>query len=209
MKQYTLYFYHDPMCSWCWGYRPISDQLQANLPQHLKVEKILGGLAPDSDKPMPAELQDKLPATWRRIHSLLGTEFNFAFWDVCKPRRSTYPACRAVIAADYQNAGDAMTDAIQRAYYLRAMNPSDRETLELLAAELGLRTEKFALDLCSDETEHELKRQVMFARRSPISGFPSLCLDLDGELLRVTQDYKDYSVTLKHVDELLAAATRS
>jgi putative protein-disulfide isomerase len=74
------------MCSWCWGFRPTSDQLRANLPGHLKLEKILGGLAPDSDLPMPAELRDKLPDTWRRIQERLGTEFNFDFWTVCEPR---------------------------------------------------------------------------------------------------------------------------
>jgi len=199
----TLYFYHDPMCSWCWGYRPTSDLLVENLPDNVRVEKILGGLAPDSDKPMPDEMQKKLPQAWRRIHDMLGTEFNYDFWTNCSPRRSTYPACRAVIAAAFQNSADEMTDAIQRAYYLRAMNPSDLETLEMLAAELELNTEKFSADIRSAETEHELKRQVSFARRSPISGFPSLCVELDGQLTPVLQDYRDYTATLTHLATLM------
>jgi putative protein-disulfide isomerase len=206
LRQHTLYFYHDPMCSWCWGYRPTSDLLLSNLPDYIRVEKILGGLAPDSDKPMPAELRHRLPQTWRRIHDRLGTEFNFAFWTECEPRRSTYPASRAVIAAELQNAGDAMIDAIQRAYYLRAMNPSNLDTPEVLAAELDLHTGKFAESLRSGETEHELKRQIRFARRSPISGFPSLCLAVGGELLPVVQDYQRYDATLRHVDVLISAA---
>ena len=204
MQTLTLYFYHDPMCSWCWGYRPVSDELEQKLPENVRMEKILGGLAPDSDQPMTAELREKLPQTWQRIHDMLGTEFNFDFWRKCAPRRSTYPACRAVIAAGYQNASDAMIDAIQRAYYLRAMNPSDIETHETLADELGLSAEKFAADVRSEETEHELKRQVMFARRSPISGFPSLCLDLDGQLVPVVQDYRTAETTLAHIAELSA-----
>ncbi len=204
MEKYTLYFYHDPMCSWCWGYRPTSDRLLANLPENIKVEKVLGGLAPDSDQPMPDDLKEKLPQAWRRIHDMLGTEFNFDFWTKCSPRRSTYPACRAVIAADYQNSGDEMINAIQRAYYLRAMNPSDLETLETLATELQLNTKKFAESIRSDETEHELKRQVAFARRSPIRGFPSLCLDLDGQLVPVVQDYKSHVATLDHIEDLIS-----
>ena len=176
------------------------------MPDNVKVEKVLGGLAPDSDKPMPDDLQKKLPQAWRRIHDMLGTEFNFEFWTTCSPRRSTYPACRAVIAAEYQNRGDDVIDAIQRAYYLRAMNPSDLDTLDLLAGELRLNVEKFSADLRSEETEHELKRQVSFARRSPISGFPSLCLDLDGQLTPVVLDYKNYQVTLQHMESLLAGA---
>lgn len=205
VKKHTLYLYHDPMCSWCWGYRPTSDLLLANVPPNLKIEKILGGLAPDSDKPMSSDLQKNLPQAWRRIHDMLGTEFNHDFWSQCAPRRSTYPACRSVIAADYQNAGDAMIDAIQRAYYLRAMNPSNLDTHEMLAAELGLNVGHFSESIRSEETEHELKRQVSFARRSPIQGFPSLCLDLDGQLLPVTMDYKSHTATLDHVEALISA----
>jgi len=133
----TLYFYHDPMCSWCWGYRPVSDRLFASLPNSVELVKIVGGLAPDSDEPMPQNLLEGLPKAWSRIHDLLGTEFNFDFWSKCKPRRSTYPACRAVLAADNQNKYDEMIDAIQHAYYLRAMNPSDLVTLETLAGSLS------------------------------------------------------------------------
>lgn len=207
-QAHTIFFYHDPMCSWCWGYRPTSDRLVAEAPPQFRIERVVGGLAPDSDQAMPAELQQKLPQTWRRISDMLGTEFNFDFWTKCAPRRSTYPACRAVIAADYQNSGTQMIDAIQRAYYLRAMNPSDVAVLETLAGELGLNEAQFSASIRSDETEHELKRQVSFARRSPISGFPSLCLDLDGQLVPLEQDYRSHLATLDHAQRLVDAASQ-
>ena len=194
------------MCSWCWGYRPVSDRLVANLPDGVVLEKIVGGLAPDSDQPMPAELQEKLPKAWSRIHDLLGTEFNFDFWTKCKPRRSTYPACRAVLSAGLQGRYDEMIDAIQHAYYLRAMNPSDLSTLEALAAELDLDTGRFAADIRSPEIDAELQRPVRLARRAPIAGFPSLVLELGGRMLPVTRDYKDHRPTLAHIGELLSGA---
>ena len=192
------------MCSWCWGYRPVSDRLPARLHDSIKLVKIVGGLAPDSDAPMPANLRERLPMTWHRIHDYLGTEFNFDFWTDCKPRRSTYPACRAVLAAGKQDHYDEMTDAIQRAYYLRAMNPSDLETLELLASELGIDAEKFAADIRSVEVEEELQAQIDFARQSPIDGFPSLVIRVGEELIPVTRDYLDPQPTLDHINRLLA-----
>lgn len=202
----VLYFFHDPMCSWCWGYRPVSDKLIAALPESVRLMKIVGGLAPDSDQPMPVELQQKLPKAWRRIRDLLGTEFNFDFWTQCKPRRSTYPACRAVLAAGNQGMYDEMVDAIQRAYYLRAMNPSDLETLEVLAEELGLDGERFAADIRSEDTNTALLHQVQLARQSPIDGFPSLVLDIGGRLIPVTRDYKDYRPSLLHIEALVSGA---
>ncbi|RLA26749.1 MAG: DsbA family protein [Gammaproteobacteria bacterium] len=201
---HTLYYYHDPMCSWCWGYRPTAEKLFASLPANIRLEKVLGGLAPDSDEPMPQHLRLALPDAWRRIHAMLGTEFNFDFWTDCKPRRSTYPSCRAVIAAGRQNHADEMTRAIQHAYYLRAMNPSDRETLVTLAEELHLDKRRFVQDLKSAETEAEFQRQLEFTRRSPTNGFPSLAIEFNGQLVAVKQDYKTHSNTLEHIAMLVS-----
>lgn len=181
----------------------MSDRLFASLPDDVNLSKTVGGLAPDSDLPMPENLRIALPQAWQKIHNLLGTEFNFDFWAECKPRRSTYPACRAVLAAGKQNRYDDMTDAIQRAYYLRAMNPSDLETLQQLAEELALDSNRFAADIRSPEVEADLQRQVQFARQSPIDGFPSLVMELDGSMISITRDYKDHRPTLEHVERLL------
>ena len=194
------------MCSWCWGYRPVSDKLCANLPESVKLVKIVGGLAPDSDEPMAEELRNKLPQAWERIHGLLGTEFNFDFWTQCQPRRSTYPACRAVLAAGNQDRYDEMIDAIQQTYYLRAMNPSDLETLEALSVELGLDSEKFTADIRSAETEAVLQRQVQLARQSPVDGFPSLVLELGSTMIPVQRDYKDHRPSIRHIAKLMSGA---
>ena len=65
----------------------------------LSIEYKVGGLAPDSDEPMPLDMQQFLQQTWHRIEQQLGTKFNHDFWHTAQPRRSTYPACRAVLVA--------------------------------------------------------------------------------------------------------------
>ena len=47
--QANLYYAHDPMCSWCWAFRPTWKRIVKALPENLAVRRILGGLAPDSD----------------------------------------------------------------------------------------------------------------------------------------------------------------
>ena len=44
-----LYYIHDPMCSWCWAFRPTLTKVLAELPAHIEVQYLVGGLAPDSD----------------------------------------------------------------------------------------------------------------------------------------------------------------
>ena len=199
---FTLYYFHDPMCSWCWGYRPTAQALFSSLPQDISLKNILGGLAPDSDEPMAADLHRTISGHWNRIHEMLGTEFNFDFWTNCEPRRSTYPACRAVIAASNQDREEDMIFAIQRAYYLRAMNPSDLETLEALAEELDLDPTLFQTDLRSAETELEFQRQIAFTRSSPVRGFPALALEGGDQLRSVHLDYRSHESTLQHLQTL-------
>jgi len=204
MQHATLYYVHDPMCSWCWGFQPTWRKIKAELPEGVSVEYLLGGLARDSEETMPETMRGYLQQTWQRIHDTLDTEFNFAFWETCQPRRSTYPACRAVIAAAAQNADVAMIEAVQRAYYLRAMNPSDNGTLVTLADELGLDRDRFSRALSSPATQEELERQIVLSQTLGAQGFPSLVLDVAGSRWPIAVDYHDHEAVLAQIDRVLA-----
>jgi putative protein-disulfide isomerase len=206
MSNAVLHYIHDPMCSWCWGFRRTWQELQRRLPGDIRLQYVLGGLAPDSDEPMPEETRHYLQQTWRKIRDTLGAEFNFAFWERCQPRRSTYPACRAVIAAGRQDAGRAMIEAIQKAYYTRAMNPSDDDTLITLAGELGLDEARFAADLGSPETQQELLRQIAHGRALGAQGFPSLVLEVDGSRWPIGLDYREADAMLEQIRMALESA---
>ena len=199
----TLYYYHDPMCSWCWGYQPTVQKLFSSLPEGVTRTGIVGGLAPDSDQPMPEAQREAIAGHWRHIEDLLGTEFNHDFWTKCEPRRSTYPACRAVIAAAKQGCEEEMILGIQKAYYLEARNPSDTDTLQILAEQLGLNAETFRKDIASSDTEAELQRQISFARASGVSGFPSLALETSGQLVPINVNYKNYEASLRQIQQQL------
>jgi len=202
-----LYYVHDPMCSWCWAFAPVWQQVQAELKQlPVQVEYLLGGLAPDSSEPMPPEMQQMLQDTWRRIQQHVpGTEFNFAFWTDCQPRRSTWPACRAVLAAAKQDSEREMIAALQRAYYLRAMNPSDDATSLQLAQELGLDVERFARDLNSAELHRQLQQHIGQAQSLPINGFPSLVLCSGNEQLPIQLDYNNAASMVQQIKDGLKA----
>ncbi|MDJ0739805.1 MAG: DsbA family protein [Gammaproteobacteria bacterium] len=207
-QQARLIYVHDPMCSWCWGFRPAFDALCAALDGRVAVTRLLGGLAADSDAAMPDAMQKHLQQTWRRIQQRIpGTRFNFDFWRDCRPRRSTWPACRAVIAARTLDPGaePAMIDAIQRAYYLDARNPSDSATLIALAASLGLDDAAFAARLDDAATHATLAAEIAAARQMGVDSFPSLRLQTAGGTWPVTVDYTDSAPMHATVETLLAA----
>lgn len=198
-----LYHVHDPMCSWCWGFRRSWDNLRKALPAATKVVNVVGGLAQDSEHPMPLEQQKTIAGYWVSVSEQTGAEFNFDFWEKCSPRRATYPACRAVLAASKQDAEQAMIDAIQHAYYLRAMNPSDNPTLIELAGELGLDVQRFSVDLVSMEIEEALEENFTLRRILGVRGFPSLVLAQGEDLFPIDVDYKSHLTMLDAICGLL------
>ena len=200
-----LYYVHDPMCSWCWGFSPTWSKIRSQLPENIEVKYLLGGLAPDSHEPMPQSMQEAISGYWKKIQQHIpGTEFNFDFWQKCEPRRSTYPSCRAVIGARKQKPEieREMIESIQKAYYLNAKNPSIDETLINIAGSLGLDEEKFAFDLNSDETQQQLQKEINFGRQIGAQGFPSMIIEKDGRYEYVPLDYNDPSAALKFIEEI-------
>ena len=204
--QTTLFYVHDPMCSWCWGFEPTRAKLFAALDGRLAIRRLVGGLAPDSDVPMAADMRAGLQQTWQRIQQTIpGTEFNFDFWSKCQPRRSTYPSNRAVIAARRQGEefDPLMTHRIQRAYYLEARNPSDNETLIELAADIGLDAGRFAEELVDSTTAEMFSAELHEARRMGLNSFPSLALMTATELHHIGLIYTDGAAMQDQVEALI------
>ncbi|MCG9714791.1 DsbA family protein [Shewanella insulae] len=196
-----LYYVYDPMCSWCWGFKPVWEKIEQALSGEIEIVYLLGGLAPDSDQAMPMAMQQQIATYWRRIEALLGTEFNHEFWALNTPRRSTYPACRAILAARAQQAEGTMLTAIQRAYYLQARNPSDDDVLIDLASKVGLDKTQFSADLLHEETQEALLAEIHFARSIGGNSFPSLFVQSTVGITPISIDYQDVDACIAQIRE--------
>ncbi len=202
----VLYYIHDPMCSWCWAMAPILNEFIRKIPDDIEFRKLLGGLAPDTDEPMSEDLREMVQSSWRRIlQHVPDTELNFAFWTDCVPRRSTYAACRAVIAARMQGADyeEAMNTAIQRAYYTQARNPSEESTLVALAGEIGLDVDRFREALHSEDVQQALEAEIAQAREMDVESFPAIVFRDHKGVRPILVDYTDARPMLAAIDAAL------
>ena len=180
-----LLYVADPMCSWCYGFSAGLEAVRAELLPGVGVRLVMGGLAPDSEEPMDAATAAYVQRAWRAVEAATGARFEHAFWDGRnRPRRSTWPACRAVVAAG--DRGPELFAAIQRAFYREARDPSDPAVLVALAVELGLGAEAFAAALEAPSTHAALAADFALRDRLGATGFPSLGIrDEAGERLLV------------------------
>lgn len=190
------------MCSWCFGFKSVLDKLTKELTRHIEIKYVLGGLAADCDDSMPEHMQSSIKSNWQQIEKTIpNVQFNYEFWNICNPRRSTYAACRAVIAAKKQNLKFEyiMIKAIQDAYYLHAKNPSNYNVLYDLADEIGLIKQQFIVDIHSDSLNNDLIKQIQQSRSIGASSFPSLFLSVDESYIPIVLDYNNADIILEHI----------
>ena len=190
------------MCSWCYGFATVWQQVLAGLDDTVEVKYLLGGLAPDSDEPMPEEMRANIRDNWRRIErEIPGTVFNFGFWTKCQPRRSTYASCRAVIAARMQKAESEyeMVKAIRKAYYQQARNPSDLDVLIDIAVSIGLDRQRFYDDIRSEACESQLQDEIQQCRDLDVYSFPSLVLKQGKSYTSLDIDYNNSKKILQQI----------
>jgi len=168
------------MCSWCWGFSNTWKKIKKSLPDSIRIQYVLGGLAPDNNEPMSIEMRDYIQKNWQKIEMTIPeVKFNYDFWKKCTPKRSTYPACRAVIAIKRQNPNleAQMIDLIQQSYYLNAQNPSEDSVLIKLASKLDVDLKKFEKNLNDDKIQSILLNDIALMQSLGVNSFPSLVFE--------------------------------
>ena len=211
LENNTLYYIYDPMCSWCYAFEKPLKLLRSQLPASIQFKAILGGLAADTSIPMPAETQTMVQQAWQQIENTIPyIRFNFDFWTQNTPYRSTYPACRAILAADKQSftTPDTFRHAIQHAYYQQAKNPSLIEVLIQCAEQLPLDIDQFKHDLLSQTVEDTLTEHRQFAQQLGVSSYPSLRLVCQSDIHIIPHNYREIESTLEQINTLVNNQTK-
>lgn len=205
-----LFYIHDPMCSWCYAFNRSWTALQAELPEYIAIIYLAGGLAPDTTEPMSPSMRHTIQQVWQQIERTVpGVPFNYDFWSRNTPIRSTYPACRAVLAARKQHTESEpkMMRAIQKAYYQKALNPSLPEALKGCAQEIGLDVAVFSRDLISPEINDGLQHEIRQSRQLDVSSYPSLRLEHNNAIFPIPIDYLNHRAMRDEINRIIREIT--
>ncbi len=97
MNPPILWYFADPMCSWCWGFSPVIETLRDEYRERMKIALVLGGLRPGETAPMTAAGREEILHHWHQVHERTGQAFRF---EDALPEGFVYdtePASRAVV----------------------------------------------------------------------------------------------------------------
>ncbi len=175
MSPHLLYI-ADPMCSWCWGFSPVIDQVRNHFGAKLAMRLLMGGLRPGTDEPMTFGMKAEIRGHWEHVHEASGQAFDFTFFDRQEFVYDTEPPSRAVVAVRHMQPDRAFDyfTAVQEAFYAHNRDVTDQEVLVGIAADLDLGTEAFTSEFKAVQTVTETWRDFETSRRMGVTGFPTL-----------------------------------
>jgi putative protein-disulfide isomerase len=172
-----LIYFADPMCSWCYGFSPVIDQIRAAYGRALPIRVIMGGLRPGTETPMTPEAKRDVVGHWNHVHEASGLPFDPAVLDREGFIYDTDPAARAVVVARRLGGEELAARYLasaQRAFYAENRDVTRGEVLGEIAAEYGLDRDAFLADWATDEAKQETWRDYALSQRAGVTGFPTL-----------------------------------
>lgn len=200
-----LWYFADPMCSWCWGFSPVISEIKKNYASQLKIALVMGGLQAGETSPISASSREEIFHHWQQVEELVGQEFSFKN---ALPKGFIYntePACRAVTTVSAIDATKtfAYFTAIQSAFYTKNQDVTRTDCLLQLADECRINTEKFLTLFQSEKQQEIVNKNFDFTKKAGITGFPTLILNKPEQLDIITRGYNNYENIAAEIDKLL------
>jgi putative protein-disulfide isomerase len=200
-----LWYFADPMCSWCWGFSPVIEAVRNHYHERLKIALVLGGLRPGTTTPMTAAARDDILHHWQQVHERSGQPFQF---DGALPDGFIYdtePASRAVVTAGGLDPSKifAMFQAIQTAFYAGGRDVTQAAVLAELAAGLGMDAVAFQQAFDSEAARARTQAHFAQSRKAGVRGFPTLILQRGEQIDHIADGYLPLDAMRAQLDRLL------
>jgi len=191
----------DPMCSWCWGFEPVLQELQNNLSQDTKLSLCMGGLRSSNDQEWTSEFRSFLKQSWTNVHKQTGQIFNFNLLKKESFDYDTEPACRAVLTVQTLDEKKVFSflHSLQKSFYYDNLDITQTNILANIAENEGINKKEFLTLFPSKKMQEQTLADKYKSRSMGASSFPSLVfIDEEGHLY-VLKGYKSFQEIQKHL----------
>ena len=205
MNDPLLWYFADPMCSWCWGFTPVIEAVRDACHERLKIALVLGGLRPGATEPMTPGARDEILHHWHQVHERTGQPFSFEHALPDGFIYDTEPASRAVVTAGGLDPAQifAMFKAIQAAFYAVGRDVTQPAVLAELAAGLGIDAATFLQAFDSDAARAKTQAHFAQARKAGARGFPTLILQRGEQIDHIADGCQPLDAVRTELDRLL------
>ena len=171
-----LWYFADPMCSWCYGFSSVISELVPKYKQRIPISLVVGGLQPNTTQPISDDSRKEILHHWQEVNKRTDAEFQF---DNALPDGFIYntePACRAAITIPQldPHATFPYFIRLQQAFYAEQRDITQPEVLADIAAEFDIDRDKFLQHWSSTQMQDKAQQNFEMTRQFGVRGFPTL-----------------------------------
>ena len=172
----VLWYFADPMCSWCWGFSPVIEAIREQYRDRLKIALMLGGLRPEVNIGMSQIESDEILQHWHEVHARSGQPFSFEGAPRAGFVYDTEPASRAIISVGALDAAATFPyfKAVQHAFYVGKCDVTQTGVLADLAQDHGIARGAFLTHFNSAPMRQKIHQHFVYTRQAEVRGFPTL-----------------------------------
>lgn len=201
----VLWYFADPMCSWCWGFSPVMTALRADYGAHMEIALVLGGLRAGQTAVLTPAARADILHHWDQVHARTGQPFRF---DGALPDGFVYdtePANRAVVAVASLDTAHtfAMFTSIQHAFYAEGRDVTRTAELAACAGQLGIETTDFHVAFDSEIVRERTRRHFLQTLRAGVRGFPTLILQQGAALTPISTGWQMFDTVQATLERAL------
>jgi putative protein-disulfide isomerase len=200
-----LWYFADPMCSWCWGFSPVIEAVRDAYRDRMKISLVLGGLRPGTLEPQTPQAREEILHHWHQVHERTGQGFKFEGAMPAGFVYDTEPPSRAVACMADVNPAMIfpMLKAAQSAFYLDNRDITQTAVLAELAVELGMDEGEFLTAFDSVSARHRTQEHFRMSREWGIRGFPTVVLQRNKQLDLITSGWQPLDQIISSIDSSL------
>lgn len=209
ITQRELLYFADPMCSWCWGFTPVLEQVLAILPSNVGARIFVGGLAIGIKQPLSEQGKREILGHWQQVSKVSDQKFDYAFFERDGfVYNSELPSYATVAVRNANLDAFYFFKALQQAFYQTNRDITREDVLCEIAFSTGLDTVSFREKLSSTETMEDAHKDFELTKKLGIQGFPTLLGMANNEIQLLAQGYQSFDVLENPTRGWLAESAR-
>lgn len=192
MMQKEIIYFGDPMCSWCYGFTNVIQEVRARYADRAKTTLVMGGLRPDGTHIVDDRYRNFLRGHWQEISERTGQPFDLTILENTGWIYDTEKACRAVVVVRRlrPELEWAYFAAVQRGFYEQNHNPNDPVSFARIAENLGIDRKTFLEAYGDAESIEATQEDFRHARSLGVDSFPTVLVRDGRGLAALTIGYR-------------------
>ena len=201
----TLLYIADPMCSWCWGFSPVLEEIRRRYQDRVRFQLMLGGLRPGNTERFDESRRSYILQHWHAVEERTGQPFNFDFQMGPTFTYDTEPASRATVAIRTLMPGKewGFLKCVHEAFYVQNADVTKPDILEEVAMKLQMDISHFRDVFHDSKTKQLVWDEFDQARQLGVDSFPTLLGRYGESVSMLMHGYQDVSPLVSSIDNLI------